>query len=233
MFIALGTHTYLAVGLAVASALTVFIISWSYSRIIERFPFGGGGYVVATKLLGPSAGVVSGSALMIDYVLTITTSIAAGGDAIFSLYPQWASWKLISEFSVIGVLVLMNLRGVKESVTVLAPVFVLFLLTHAVLILGTVGSRAAEIPEVFAEVKTGRGLSDGGRHRGGGGGREAVRRGSRSAAAAASGAVIPSPYRQRPSTAPVLARHSGNLRLARASSVVARSGPFWSNDAPL
>src|SRR5712691_558957 len=93
-FRALGTHTYLAIALAVATAVTVIVISVAYSQIIAHFPFGGGGYVVATKLLGPTAGVVSGSALMIDYVLTITTSIAAGGDAIFSLYPQWAAWKL-------------------------------------------------------------------------------------------------------------------------------------------
>jgi amino acid transporter len=65
------------------------------------------------------------------------------------------SWKLTTEFVVIGILVLMNLRAVKESVTVLAPIFLLFLVTHAVLILGTVGSRAAAVPEVYAEVKSG------------------------------------------------------------------------------
>src|SRR6478672_11875861 len=69
-FKALGEHTYLAVGLSVATALTVFIISYAYSRIIEHFPFGGGGYVVATNLLGSGFGVVSGSALVVDYVLT-------------------------------------------------------------------------------------------------------------------------------------------------------------------
>src|SRR6266849_11107830 len=74
-FRALGEHTYLAVGLAGATAFTVFIISYAYSRIIEHFPFGGGGYVVATKLLGAQFGVVSGSALLVDYVLTVTTSI--------------------------------------------------------------------------------------------------------------------------------------------------------------
>lgn len=85
-------HDYssLAVGLAVGTALTVFIISYAYSRIIEHFPSGGGGYVVATKLLGARFGVVSGSALLVDYVLTITTSIASGGDAIFSMIPR--SW---------------------------------------------------------------------------------------------------------------------------------------------
>src|ERR1700678_1049939 len=61
-----GDHTSLAVGLAIGTALTVFIISYAYSRIIEHFPGGGGGYVVATKLLGPRFGVLSGSALLVD-----------------------------------------------------------------------------------------------------------------------------------------------------------------------
>src|SRR5271155_3090290 len=83
-----GDHTSLAVGLAIGTALTVFIISYAYSRIIEHFPSGGGGYVVATKLLGQRFGVLSGCALLVDYVLTITVSIASGGDAIFSMIPR-------------------------------------------------------------------------------------------------------------------------------------------------
>src|SRR5215472_11304074 len=86
-FRALGTHTSLAVFLAVAVGVTVFLISAAYSRIIEEFPHGGGGYVVATKLLGAPVGVVSGAALVVDYMLTITVSIAAAGDALFSLLP--------------------------------------------------------------------------------------------------------------------------------------------------
>ena len=65
----LGQHTYLAILLAGATALTVFIISYAYSRIIEHFPHGGGGYVVASELLGPRMGVVSGCALLVDYVV--------------------------------------------------------------------------------------------------------------------------------------------------------------------
>src|ERR1700757_760419 len=84
---ALGNHLYLAVLLGVATAATVFIISYAYSRIIEHFPGGGGGYIVATELLGSSAGVISGCALLVDYVLTITVSVAGGGDAVFSLLP--------------------------------------------------------------------------------------------------------------------------------------------------
>src|SRR6187200_1010357 len=86
-FRALGEHRGLAVFLALATAATVFIISYGYSRIIERFPSGGGGYVVASKILGGRAGVVAGSALLVDYVLTITISIASGADAIFSFLP--------------------------------------------------------------------------------------------------------------------------------------------------
>src|SRR5215475_10893620 len=87
----LGEHQGLAILLAVATAMTVFIISYAYSRVIEHFPSGGGGYVVATKLLGKNWGVLSGCALLVDYVLTITISIASGADAIFSLVPaQWA-----------------------------------------------------------------------------------------------------------------------------------------------
>jgi amino acid transporter len=66
-FRTLGAHTYLAVGLAGIMAATILIISAAYSRIIEEFPHGGGGYVVATKLLGERAGLVSGSALLVDY----------------------------------------------------------------------------------------------------------------------------------------------------------------------
>src|SRR4051812_1040756 len=95
-FRALGEHTYLAGGLAIATALTVLIISISYTRIIEQFPTGGGGYVVASHLLGPRAGVVSGCALVVDYVLTITVSIAGSGDAIFSFLPPGIGWAVFS-----------------------------------------------------------------------------------------------------------------------------------------
>src|SRR5579862_6535890 len=136
-FKGLGQHKELVFFLAIATALTVFIISYAYSRIIEHFPYGGGGYVVATKLLGPRFGVVSGSALLVDYVLTISVSIAAGADQIWSFLPRSLDHlKVPFEALAIVVLVVMNLRGVKESVNILMPIFLFFVLSHIALLFG-------------------------------------------------------------------------------------------------
>jgi amino acid transporter len=71
-YLALGEHGYLAVFVALGIVLTILVISSSYSQIVELFPTGGGGYLVASKLLSPSLGMLSGCALLIDYILTIS-----------------------------------------------------------------------------------------------------------------------------------------------------------------
>lgn len=134
-FLALGTHEELAIYLAIATALTVFIISYAYVQVIELFPNGGGGYRVATRLLGKYAGVVSGSALIIDYVLTIAISIASGVDAIFSFLPsEFQKAKLVIAIFFVALLALLNLRGMKESIKFLMPIFLGFIITHFFLI---------------------------------------------------------------------------------------------------
>ncbi len=149
-FKALGEHRFLALVLTLMVAGTVLLISAAYSRIIEEFPTGGGGYVVASKLLGPRAGVASGSALLVDYILTITTSVAAAGDAIFSLLPpEWHGAKLGLEVAALLFLTALNIRGVRESVLVLLPVFLLFLVTH-VLLIG--GGLLGHLPELTGTV---------------------------------------------------------------------------------
>jgi amino acid transporter len=144
-FLQLGAHRHLALYLMVATVLTVFLISASYSQIIELFPSGGGGYLVGTKLLGQGPGIVSGCALVVDYILTIAISVASGCDAIFSLLPgPLHVLKLPAEFVCIAGLTALNLRGVKESVLVLMPIFVAFMLSHVSLILfGIFGHGAA------------------------------------------------------------------------------------------
>ena len=153
-FLALHGHVYLSVFVALMSGFTVLIIAASYSQIIELFPTGGGGYLVASKLLSPKAGMVSGSALLIDYVLTITISVASGADALFSfLPPAWLPYKLT--FALFGVLLLtvMNMRGVKESVLPLVPIFLIFVATHAFIIAYALIMKAGNITELVATTR--------------------------------------------------------------------------------
>lgn len=151
-FLALGTHRHLAIFLAVATGLTVILISASYSQLIELFPTGGGGYLVATRLLGEGAGLVSGTALLVDYVLTISISCAAGVAALCSLAGAVAPSQqlLYATAAVIG-LVVLNLRGVKESIQILLPIFVLFLLTHALILVFGIGRHVTALPQVLGD----------------------------------------------------------------------------------
>jgi len=154
-YLALGGHIYLAIFVAMGIILTIFVISTSYSQIVELFPTGGGGYLVASKLLSPSLGMLSGCALLIDYVLTISISIASGVEAVLSFLPiNWQITKLWFAFSVIMILVLLNLRGIKESVIVLIPIFALFAITHVILIIYVFSTHLANVPTVMNNTVT-------------------------------------------------------------------------------
>lgn len=155
-FRALGNHTYLAVLLGLATALTVFIISYAYSRIIEHFPHGGGGYIVATHMLGEKAGVVSGSALLVDYVMTITISIASCCDALFSYVPQqYHHYKVPVACVLTLLLIILNVRGVKESITVLAPIFAIFVVSHLIMLVYGVFTHTERFVPLAGEFSTG------------------------------------------------------------------------------
>ncbi|MBI3709060.1 MAG: APC family permease, partial [Proteobacteria bacterium] len=146
-FLTLSAHSHLALFLAAATAVTVFIIALSYNQVIELFPTGGGGYKVATRLIGPYAGLVSGSALVIDYVLTTAISVASGTDALFSLLPLAAqTYKVPAAIGAILMLMVLNLRDVKESIAVLMPIFFGFLVTHVLLIIFGIAAHADRLP---------------------------------------------------------------------------------------
>jgi len=148
-FLALGAHEELAIFLAIATALTVFIISYAYTQVIELFPGGGGGYRVASRLLGKYAGLVSGSALIVDYVLTISISIASGIDAIFSFMPEnFHQAKLVVAILAVSFLALLNLRGMKESIKFLMPIFLGFIVTHLGLVIYGILAHSSGITEL-------------------------------------------------------------------------------------
>jgi len=151
-FIALGLHQHLALYIAAATVVTVFIIALAYNQVIELFPSGGGGYKVATQLLGPYAGLVSGAALIVDYVLTIALSIASGIDALFSLLPvSLLAYKLITEVLVTIFFIILNLRGMKESIKVLLPIFLGFVVVHVALIVYGVLYHVMELPTILVD----------------------------------------------------------------------------------
>ena len=146
-FRALGEHTHLGLYMALATAITVFIIALAYNQVIELFPTGGGGYRVATKLVGPYMGLIAGCALVLDYVLTIAISVAAGVEALASLLPLWfQAYKLWAEVFFIGLLIILNLRGMKEAIKILLPIFLGFVVTHFTLIVYGIFAHASYLP---------------------------------------------------------------------------------------
>jgi amino acid transporter len=152
-FRALGSHTYLALFMAVAMAFTVFVISFTYTRIIEHFPHGGGGYIVATHTIGKTTGIISGCALLVDYILTITVSLASCGDAIFSFLPlEFYALKVPFVVCLLVFLIVMNLRGAKESITVLTPIFLTYLATHVLLLGYGIGTHLPKAGMIAREL---------------------------------------------------------------------------------
>ena len=149
-FLALGNYKHLAIYLAIATAFTVFVISYAYTNVTELFPNGGGGYRVATRLLGKHVGLISGSALIVDYVLTIAISIASGMDAVFSFFPvEWHEFKLSVAIFLVLLLAFLNMRGMKESVKFLLPIFLGFMITHIFLIIYGIAMHKSGLPQLF------------------------------------------------------------------------------------
>ncbi len=148
-FRALGEHSHLGLYMALATAITVFVIALAYNQVIELFPTGGGGYRVASILVGPYLGLIAGCALILDYVLTIAISVAAGVEALASLLPLgFHEYKLWAEAFFIGLLIILNLRGMKEAIQVLLPIFLGFVVTHFTLIVYGIFSHASYLPDL-------------------------------------------------------------------------------------
>lgn len=151
-FRALGGNTHLGLYMAIATAATVFIIALAYNQVIELFPTGGGGYRVATKLVGPYLGLIAGCALVLDYVLTIAISVAAGVEALASLLPlAFHPYKLWAEAFFIGLLIILNLRGLKEAIQFLLPIFLGFVVTHFILIVYGIFAHSAQLPQLVPD----------------------------------------------------------------------------------
>ncbi|MEV0374419.1 APC family permease, partial [Streptomyces sp. NPDC050636] len=101
------------IALAVVSLMTVVVLS--YRQVVRAYPSGGGSYEVASTNLGPSAGLVVASSLLVDYVMTVAVSVASGVDNIISAVPELADYRVLMAIGFVALLAAMNLRGVRES----------------------------------------------------------------------------------------------------------------------
>lgn len=135
-----------------AICLLIVIIATSYNQTIYAYPTGGGSYIVAKENLGETPGLLAGAALLIDYVLTVSVSVAAGVAAIVSAYPSLHAYLVPISLACIALIAWANLRGVKESGTAFAiPTYGFILCMTALIIFGifhlTGGSAGHQVVE--------------------------------------------------------------------------------------
>lgn len=129
----------LVVPLSLAVAVLLAIVIVSYRQIVRAYPGGGGAYVVAYENLGFTAGLAVGAALLLDYILTVSVSITAGGDAIVSAMPGLKEHKVGLTLALIGLVTLANLRGSKESGRIFAvPTYGFVVAIYVLIITGFV-----------------------------------------------------------------------------------------------
>jgi amino acid transporter len=129
---AAAAHLTVPIALAIAGLLVV--VSVSYQQTIHAYPSGGGSYIVARANLGPTAGLVAAGALLIDYVLTVSVSVAAGVAALTSAVPWLLSHRVLLGVFFIAAIAYANLRGVRESGRVFAVPTYLFIVTFGALV---------------------------------------------------------------------------------------------------
>lgn len=136
---------YLAVPVAAAVALTVFIIYRAYSRMMEMFPFSGGSYSVASRMIGPRAGLLAGTAVLIDSILTTTISLALCTDLLLWLIPEFQRHRIATASVLLIMLAAGNLRGLRQPAILLLPVVLLFFAIHGLLFIVALVERWPEL----------------------------------------------------------------------------------------
>jgi amino acid transporter len=116
------------IGLAIT--LLLVIVATSYYQTIQGYPSGGGSYVVARENLGTLPGLIAAAALLIDYLLTAAVSLTAGVEAIASAFPSLYHFRIEIALFLLAIITIANLRGLRETGTVMAVPVYLFLFTY-------------------------------------------------------------------------------------------------------
>ncbi|HEX9642550.1 MAG TPA: APC family permease [Acidimicrobiia bacterium] len=135
--------------LAIATLLLIVIVS--YRQTIKAYPGGGGAFIVSNDNLGIRTGTVAASALLTDYVLTVSVSVAAGVAAITSAAPDLIPWRVELSLAFVVLLTIANLRGVKEASTLFAlPTYLFVATVGAMLVAGFVECLDGECPKAIS-----------------------------------------------------------------------------------
>ncbi|MDF2844390.1 MAG: amino acid permease-associated region [Herbinix sp.] len=115
--------------------LLLLILVVSYSQIIDKYPQGGGAYVVAKENIGKTASLLSAAALTFDYILTVAVSISSSSAALSSAFPVLQDYKIPLSLFCVAIITLINLRGIRESSKVFGLPTYIFIFSMAILII--------------------------------------------------------------------------------------------------
>ena len=151
LILAGATALWFATPIGVVIALLLLIVAFSYRQTIHAYPSGGGAYIVAKENVGEMPGLIAGASLLIDYVLTVAVSIAAGVAAITSAFPVWHEHRVGLCLFFLAVLAVGNLRGIRESGRIFAVPTYLFLIAFAsMLVMGAFKVASGAVAPVVA-----------------------------------------------------------------------------------
>jgi len=124
-----------ALPIAMAIAALLCVVVFSYRQTIKAYPKGGGSYIVAKENLGVLPSLTAGSALMVDYILTVSVSIAAGTAALIAAVPEIEGARVEIAIGLVALMTIANLRGIRESGSIFAAPTYFFILTFGGMIL--------------------------------------------------------------------------------------------------
>jgi amino acid transporter len=138
----------LTMPITIVIVVVLAIVVISYQQTIRAYPSGGGSYIVASDNLGPLAGLTAAGALLTDYVLTVSVSIAAGVEALTSIFPEWYDYRVALGVGFTLLLMVGNLRGIRESGTIFsAPTYVYLVAIYGLLAYGLFRFATGTLPE--------------------------------------------------------------------------------------
>jgi len=141
-------YLYLTPWIAAAVVLLLAVVTLSYRQVVMAYPSGGGSYEVASTNLGPRAGLVVAAALLVDYVMTVAVSVAAGVDNVISAIPDLNPYRVVVNIGFVALLTAMNLRGVRESGRAFAvPTYAFIAGVMAMIAIGLLRALLGDAPQ--------------------------------------------------------------------------------------